>query len=134
MRGVATVLGVVFVAACIVVSSATAAAPDAKVRVEGQAELLAPSVVRLTVSYKCSPDSGTVQLEGSVSQPETEAFANTGEFRLYVVCTGKWETVTLTLTPPGEPRPFALGAAIGRATIFTDAGGAERSRQIRIVS
>jgi hypothetical protein len=127
-------LGFVLLVAGVAASSATAAPPDAKVRLDGQAELLAPAVVRVTVSYKCAQGVDGVQLEASVSQPDTEAFANTGEFRIDVLCTGKWETLALTLTPPGEPRPFELGAAIGRATIFTAGGGTERRRPVRIAA
>ena len=127
-------LGFVLLVASLTASSATAAPPDAKVRLHGQAELLAPAVVRVTVSYKCPQGAVGVQLEASVSQPDTEAFANTGEFRIDVLCTGRWETLTFTLTSPGEPRPFELGAAIGRATIFTDGGGAERRRPVRIAA
>jgi hypothetical protein len=128
-----TVLGFVFLLGTFAASNATATPSQSRIRVEGQAELFAPTGVLLTVSYKCP--EGPAQLGASVGQEETNAFAFQGEFLIPVTCTGKWETVTLNLGPPVPwLPPFNIGHATASASIYHGSEIISRERNIRIVS
>ena len=135
MRQIVAVLGVMAVLAGVAASGATADPSDLKLRIDGQAELISPWAVRLAVSYDCPVSFGTAELEAAVSQRETGAFANTGEFRLEVPCTGKWETLIETLGSPGpDPPAFVLGAAEASVIIVAATQDESRGRKVRIVA
>ena len=117
-------------------STARAGAPDGKLRLDAHAELLAPNVVGLTVSYKCAESVGTVGIWLYAFQPATQARARSGDLGgdlPQVLCTGRWQTVDWPVANP-EPNPpaFQPGAALAGASLFIGDESVGLERHIRI--
>ena len=133
MRQFVAVLGIMVVLAVTAASSATAVPSDIKLRVEGQAELVSPTAVRLTVAYDCPVGSDT-DLSAAVVQPETDSFASA--FLPTITCTGRWETIILNIVSPSPSfASFVPGQAL--ATVRSSAGGGVqdfRERSVHIVA
>jgi len=134
MRQIVAVLGIVVVLAGVAASSVGADADRLKLRIGGQAELVSPTSVRLDVSYDCPAENETALLAAAVSQ-EGEGFASTEVF-FDIPCTGKWQTIVVSLVSPHPDFGLEFGPAAATATMTDELAETEpvfAERKVRLV-
>lgn len=108
---------------------------NAAVRVHSDAKLKAAgAAIEVTLTYRCPPGGASPNGNVDVSQAGPGGNATAHRFLTPPPCTGERQTLTTYLVP--DERPFRLGTAFVKASVFAmdNSYSARDEREIEIVS